>query len=412
MTRAEARIILKAVRPMTEGHTGGGPSPRQSPPQADTGGPNTAYRRLKHFYMGQETIFRAATAKIRGSERDSLFYLRGTAVLFLIFIFGLALFYSDGTSLIARDSVRSSGSNSLFLSATPRFSSALIASVLVDGVSLRAAVPTAFLDGRILASLVLADDIQGSRGGIVEYTVEDGDTASSIAEKFGLSLNTILWANNLTAKSSVKPGQKLVILPVDGMVHHVKDGDTINQIAQTYQAKADDIVLFNGLSGEGDIYIGDVLIVAGGKMPAISSAGAFKSTDVPLASSYFICPLLGSSCSLTQGLHWYNAVDFNGDCGQPILAAAAGKVLKVALTNSTSRWAFGGAGNHMTILHPNGVVSYYGHLAAAIASSGQQVSQGQMIAIVGGRPGSPGAGLSTGCHLHFGVTGGRNPFAR
>jgi len=47
-----------------------------------------------------------------------------------------------------------------------------------------------------------------------------------------------------------------------------------------------------------------------------------------------------------------------------------------------------------------------------LVSSGQEVSQGEMIALIGGKPGTPGAGLSTGCHVHFGVRGSRNPFAR
>ncbi|PIZ77524.1 MAG: hypothetical protein COY04_00040, partial [Parcubacteria group bacterium CG_4_10_14_0_2_um_filter_7_35_8] len=45
-----------------------------------------------------------------------------------------------------------------------------------------------------------------------------------------------------------------------------------------------------------------------------------------------------------------------------------------------------------------------------IVNQGDQVSKGQVIAFMGGSPGTPGAGMSTGCHLHFGVTGAKNPF--
>ena len=54
----------------------------------------------------------------------------------------------------------------------------------------------------------------------------------------------------------------------------------------------------------------------------------------------------------------------------------------------------------------------YGHIAASFVNPGDQVSQGRIIALMGGQPGTPGAGLSTGCHLHFGVSGAKNPFAR
>jgi murein DD-endopeptidase MepM/ murein hydrolase activator NlpD len=244
---------------------------------------------------------------------------------------------------------------------------------------------------------------------IVEYIVEPGDNLWSISAQFDITLDTILWANDLNKNSIIQSGQKLVIPPVSGVIHHVKSGDTISQIAQRYQAKTSEIITFNELSGEGDIFIGDILVVPGGEMP--SPSVQYAPTLAPLAESYFICPI-SPPCRITQGLHWYNAIDFShGQCGEPIFAAAGGKVLKVKLTSSTSRWAFGGAGNHLTILHPNGVVTMYGHILKALVSPGQEVSQGQIIALMGGQPGTPGAGLSTGCHLHFGVSGAKNPFA-
>jgi murein DD-endopeptidase MepM/ murein hydrolase activator NlpD len=135
------------------------------------------------------------------------------------------------------------------------------------------------------------------------------------------------------------------------------------------------------------------------------------SSQVPLGNSYFICPI-SQPCRVTQGLHWYNAIDFShGKCYDPIYAAAGGTVQKVKLTNSTSRWAYGGAGNNITVLHPNGVVTMYGHVARSFVSPGDNVYQGQQIALMGGQPGTAGAGQSTACHLHFGVSGARNPFA-
>ena len=135
------------------------------------------------------------------------------------------------------------------------------------------------------------------------------------------------------------------------------------------------------------------------------------AAQIPTSQSYFICPI-ALPCRITQNLHWYNAIDFShGRCGDTIYAAAGGTVLKVKLTNSTSRLAYGGAGNHITILHPNGVTTMYGHIATSFVSPGENVYQGQPIALMGGQPGTPGAGMSTGCHVHFGVSGTRNPFA-
>jgi murein DD-endopeptidase MepM/ murein hydrolase activator NlpD len=275
---------------------------------------------------------------------------------------------------------------------------------LVQGNSLTGFFIPSVVSPQVLGSLT-GDDSGSERGNeIIEYTVQVGDTLTSIAEQFDISLETLLWANNLSKSSSLKPGQKLIILPVSGVLHHVRAGETVSKIAQIYKGNMDEIIVFNELSNEGDINIGDILIIPNGVMPPPTKT--YTPSLTPLASSYFICPI-SSPCHLTQGLHWYNAVDLShGNCGEPIYAAASGQVLKIKYG-----WN-GGAGNYLTILHPNGVVTMYGHLQSILVSPGQQVSQGQIIALMGGQPGTPGSGRSTGCHLHFGVTGARNPFAR
>lgn len=272
-----------------------------------------------------------------------------------------------------------------------------------------ASAPTT-LTPKALGSLIGTEAGSEIRSDVIEYIVESGDTLWSIAEKFDITLETILWANDLTRATLIKPGQKLVILPISGIIHHVKKGDTISAIAQTYKAKTQEIVSFNGLLQEGDIFVGDILIVPGGIMSAPSVQ--YVATWAPLADSYFICPI-SPPCRITQGPHWYNAIDFShGKCGEPIYAAAGGTVLRVRLTSSRSRWAFEGAGNHISILHPNGIVTFYGHIATPLVSPGERVSQGQAIALMGGQPGTPGAGSSTGCHVHFAVHGARNPFIK
>ena len=251
---------------------------------------------------------------------------------------------------------------------------------------------------------IVGEGFADTRKEIVEYIVQPGDTLSLVAKRFNLSeLNTLLWANNLES-SKILVGQKLIILPVDGVIHHVKTDETVNEIAKIYKGKIEEVIAFNELSPEGNIYIGDILIVPGGKMPSKPSI----IVQVPIGNSYFIIPTEGK---ISQGLHWYNAIDIANKCGTPIYAAASGTVLKVKMTSSRARWAYSGFGNHLTILHPNGVVTYYGHILylSNSVSPGDEVYQGQKIASMGGQPGTPGAGRSTGCHLHFGVSHAKNP---
>lgn len=355
--------------------------------------------------------------KFRGSLRDPFLRLGiMSAILFGALTFS-CLYFGMNTSnksfLVNSTSFESSqsGGGPFFLDPTKKSGAESPDFLLVQNSSLKAATPPNLVSSQVLGTLVEGYEKEDVQKVIVEYVVESGDNLSSIAEKFSISLNTVLWANNLNKNSVIQPGQKLTILPVSGVIYHVRSGDTISEIAREYKGKVEEVLSFNELSSEGDIYIGDVIIIPNGIMPAPTVVSS-PQLVIPLASSYFICPVAGG-CRITQGLHWYNAVDFsNGKCGEPILAAAGGTVLKVKLTSSTSRWAFSGAGNHLTILHPNGVVTMYGHLLTSFVSSGDEVSQGQIIALMGGQPGTPGAGLSTGCHLHFGVSGAKNPFAR
>lgn len=242
-----------------------------------------------------------------------------------------------------------------------------------------------------------------NRKSIIEYIVKPDDTLSSIAAKFDISTNTILWANNLSKSSAIKPGQKLIILPVSGVLYHAKKGDTLSEIAKKYKGEVSEIIAFNELSGE-SIFVGDILLIPNGQVPVSTKTKIVVQPQIPIGSSYFIYPT--SSHKISQGLHWYNAVDFDGECGDPIYAAAGGTVQRVQYG-----WN-GGGGNYITILHPNGVVTYYGHISSSLVKLGQEVSQGDRIALMGGKPGTSGAGRTTGCHVHFDVRGGKNPFGK
>ncbi|MDB4940411.1 MAG: hypothetical protein JWO40_836 [Candidatus Doudnabacteria bacterium] len=99
------------------------------------------------------------------------------------------------------------------------------------------------------------------------YDTVQGDTIQSIAQKFNISANTIMWANNLSS-SAIKPGWNLVILPTSGVLHKVTKNDTLGDIAKKYSADVNQIVSYNGLQDESDISAGDLLIIPGGSVPA------------------------------------------------------------------------------------------------------------------------------------------------
>ncbi len=251
----------------------------------------------------------------------------------------------------------------------------------------------------VLTTQTLGDIFGGSqevRKNVIDYTVLSGDTVESIAKNFNISLNTLLWANDISKNSNLKVGQNLTILPVSGIVHIVKNGDTISQISKTYKAKIDDVIAFNSLANEGDIFIGDTLIIPDGVMPLKSLPYII---NVPLADNYFIYPVEGI---ITQGLHYYNAVDVANKLGTPVYAVAQGVVQRSVFNNA---WNLG-MGNYITILHPNGIVTYYGHLSYESVKPGDLVYQGDRIGSVGQ------TGNATGPHLHFQVMGAANFLAK
>jgi LysM repeat protein len=106
---------------------------------------------------------------------------------------------------------------------------------------------------------------------VAVYLVEDGDSVSGIAEKFGITVNTILWANDIENASLIQPGDKVFILPVAGLKHVVKEGDNVKSIAKKYKADETEIIAFNDLPANGAVKIGEELIIPGGEKEAPAS---------------------------------------------------------------------------------------------------------------------------------------------
>lgn len=102
-------------------------------------------------------------------------------------------------------------------------------------------------------------------GGVKIYTVQSGDTVSTIAAHFNITVNTILWANDLQNVDEIRPGDQLFIMPVAGFSYMVKSGDTIDSIAGKYKADRDQILSYNGLPANGELTVGDQIIIPNGQ---------------------------------------------------------------------------------------------------------------------------------------------------
>ena len=103
------------------------------------------------------------------------------------------------------------------------------------------------------------------------YTAQAGDTVGAVAGQYGVSSDTIKWANNLTS-DALEPGKQLEILPVDGVLYTVKAGDTVESLATKYSVAAASIISFNDLELNG-LTVGTRLILPGGSLPANERPG-------------------------------------------------------------------------------------------------------------------------------------------
>lgn len=263
---------------------------------------------------------------------------------------------------------------------------------IIDDTALLAEVGPS---GTILDAEVHAQE----NGAISIYVVREGDTLSTIAKLFKVSVNTIVWANDLKRGSLISPGQTLVILPISGVRYTVKKGDTLASIAKKYKGDSSEILRYNDLPEDVTLIAGMEIIIPDGEVPApvVSTTRLVAGSGGPVYEGYYLRPLVGGR--KTQGLHGYNGVDIAAPIGTPVLASAAGNVI----ISRNFGWN-GGYGNYVVIAHTNGTQTLYAHLNTAIVSPGTTVVQGQVIGYVGN------TGKSTGAHLHFEVRGARNPF--
>lgn len=108
-------------------------------------------------------------------------------------------------------------------------------------------------------------EVKVSQNKLLSYSVQAGDSLGKIATRFNVTTDSILWANDMVGDSSViKPGMKLRIPPVSGVIHTIKKGDTISAIAARYEVDETTILEYNDLTKRSKLSIGKDLMIPGG----------------------------------------------------------------------------------------------------------------------------------------------------
>jgi len=259
------------------------------------------------------------------------------------------------------------------------------------------------------------------RQDIVKYIVEDGDTVFGIAEKYGLSPETILWGNYTVLQDnphSLKVGQELSILPVDGVYWQwlAENKGGLPGFAKYFGVQVDDILNLPAnhldVAAVGDINSPNIpdgtwLIIPGGKRELISWSAPLGVTRENPASARVLGP---GACDAVSGgavgygtFIWpannhtlsgfdyspiHRGIDIAGNEGEAVYATDAGVIVYAGWNNY-------GYGNMVMIDHGNGFQSLYAHMSAFNVGCGQSVGQGDVIGAIGT------TGSSSGSHLHF-----------
>jgi len=219
------------------------------------------------------------------------------------------------------------------------------------------------------------------------YTVKRGDTLSEIAADNNLDVGTLISFNKIDDVRRLIAGSEITIPDIDGVPYTVQRGDSLDKIAERYQVTLENILDANDLQTS-MIQPGQKLFIPGAEISEYDYKKAM--------GTLFIYPTAGR---LTSGFGYradpftgvrrmHYGLDLANRTGTAVKATMAGRVVT---TGNQQR----GYGRYVVIKHNHGFQSLYGHLSSIEVSRNQYVSQGQQIGLMGN------SGRSTGSHLHF-----------
>lgn len=224
------------------------------------------------------------------------------------------------------------------------------------------------------------------------HVLGEGENLSSVAERFGVSLNAMIGANpDISSMDRLPQGVELLVPPAAGLVVKLSSYPSILAVMEEHSVSATELVRANGLRSPFDV-TPDMMLFLPGVEPneALARLRLVREEENryvwPLhgrLTSYYGARYLGMGTS-----NFHRGIDIAAPTGTPVRAARAGTVVFAG-------WSTQGYGNLVRVRHAGNAETWYAHFSSIAVSVGQYVDQGDLV----GRVGS--TGLSTGPHLHF-----------
>lgn len=223
----------------------------------------------------------------------------------------------------------------------------------------------------------------------VAYRVVKGDTISEIADRYGVTSDSIITFNGITNARALPIGKYLKIPTLNGILHAAAKGDTVDSLAALHGISAERIRELNGLGDEA---------LSLGQTVFLPDARLSSWTLREISGDLFTWPIRGWITSwygwrndpFTGSRSFHTGIDIGSPRGTPVRAAMEGVVASTGYSTTS--------GNYVVIRHHSGYTTLYAHLDRIDVRAGARVIQSTVIGAVGS------TGYSTGPHLHFTVS--------
>ena len=220
------------------------------------------------------------------------------------------------------------------------------------------------------------------------YQVGAGDTLAALADRFGISLDTIISFNDIKRERDLKPGRELIIPNRSGIRYVVRRGDSLSRIALRHGVSLAALLDSNETESSA---------ITPGQSLLIPDVGLSENARNRVLGQLFVRPARGRMTSgygyrndpFTGLRKFHNGIDIANQRGTPVVAAMSGTVAKAGYN--------GNYGRYLILRHAEGFQTLYAHLDKALVTVGDRIRQGQQVGEMGN------TGYSSEEHLHFSI---------